>query len=171
MEHVRAGIRAFSGLSARRKAVVVASVCLIAALVAALCISIGIRSNMQRKYTAARNQAGEALYSNLYILMQTFDMTGVPNADVQNVILPQMRDYYMASITLNTLLSKTYGPRYAVLGEADLNNLNSAFTAYEKAFASNSPTDLAQADMRACMTRIRELLSARYSQGVLKAAR
>ena len=46
-----------------------------------------------------------------------------------------------------------------------------AFSAYESAFRNEAPTDLAQADMLACMTRIRELLVARYSQGVLRAAR
>lgn len=171
MENVRAGIRAFSSLSARRKTVVVTCACLIVMLFAMLCISIGMRANMQRQYTAARNQAGEALYSNLYILMQTFDMTLVPNADVKNAILPQMRDYYVASVTLNSLLSQTYGPRYAVLTESDINDLTSAFSGYESAYAANASTDLAQANMQLCMNRIRELLSARYSQGVLKPAR
>ena len=104
MENVRAGVRAFSALSIRRKAVVVACVALIVALIVALCISINMRANIQREYTQARNRTGEALYSNLYILRQTFDMTAVPNTDVENAILPQMRDYFMASVTLNNLL-------------------------------------------------------------------
>ena len=171
MENIRAGIRAFSMLSARRKAVAIVCACLIVALLAGLCISIGIRANIQSRYTAARNQAGEALYSNLYILMQTFDMTGVPNADVKNAILPQMRDYYVASVTLNSLISQTYGPRYAVLTESDINDMTSAFAGYDSAFASNSPTDLARANMQQCMNRVRELLNTRYSQGVLKPGR
>ena len=171
MENVRAGIRAFSSLSARRKAVVVTGICLIVILFVGLCISIGMRANIQSQYTAARNQAGEALYSNLYILMQTFDMTLVPNADVKNAILPQMRDYYVASVTLNSLLSQIYGPRYAVLTDADIKDLTSAFNGYESAYATNTSTDLAQANMQLCMNRIKELLSSRYSQGVLKPAR
>lgn len=171
MENVRAGIRAFSSLSAKRKAAVIIAASLIAILFAALCISIGIRANMQHQYTVARNQAGEALYSNLYILMQTFDMTLVPNADVKNAILPQMRDYYVASVTLNSLISQTYGQRYAVLTESDINDLTGAFSGYESAYASSASTDLAQANMQLCMSRIRELLSTRYSQGVLKPSR
>ncbi len=171
MERVRDDLRAFSTLSARRKAILIAALLLIVALVAVLCISIGMRANIQRQYVAARNRAGEALYSNLYILMQTFDMTAVPNADVRGAILPQMRDYYVASITLNNLLAQTYGPRYAVLSESDINSLTSAFTGYEAAYTNNTSTDLAQSNMQLCMDRVKELLNTRYSQGVLKAGR
>lgn len=171
MESVRSGFRAFSALSARKKAIVITALALIVALIAALCISINMRSNMQRNYVAARNKAGEALYSNLYILMQTFDMTAVPNTDVKNAILPQMRDYYVASVTLNNLLAQTYGSRYVVLNESDIENLTSAFTGYEAAYRNNTSTDLARSNMQLCMDRVRELLNTRYSQGVLKAGR
>ncbi len=171
MENVKAGLRGFLALSARKKAIVIAALALLLALIIALCISINMRSNIQREYAAARNKAGEALYSNLYILMQTFDMTGVPNTDVQNAILPQMRDYFIASVTLNNLLTQTYGPRYTVLTEADVDNLTAAFTSYETAFRNNTPSDLAQSNMRACMDRVKELLNTRYSQGVLRAGR
>lgn len=171
MENVKAGIRAFSALSVRKKAIVCAGVVLLLALIIALCISINMRANIQSEYTQARNMAGEALYSNLYILMQTFDMTAVPNTDVQNAILPQMRDYFMASVTLNNLLKQTYGAKYAVLTESDVNDMTNAFTAYETAFRNNTSTDLAQSNMRLCMDRVKELLNSRYSQGVLKAGR
>ena len=171
MENVKASIRAVSSWSARKKALACAGAALLIALIVALCISINIRSNMQEEYTAARNKAGDALYSNLYILMQTFDMTGVPNTDVENAILPQMRDYFIASVTLNNLITQTYGARYTVLTEGDVNDLTAAFTAYEAAYRNNTPTDLAQSNMRACMERVRELLNTRYSQGVLRAGR
>ena len=103
--------------------------------------------------------------------MQTFDSTAVPNIDVRNAILPQMRNYYIASVTLNNLLAQTYGAPYAVLNEADQESLTSAFTAYEAAYQNNTSTDLARADMQLCMERIKELLNTRYSQGVLKPGR
>ena len=171
MENVKAGIRAFFGLSARKRAIVCACVALLLALVVALCISINMRLNIQKQYDDARNKAGDMLYSNLYILMQSFDMTAVPNADVKNAILPQMRDYFMASVTLNNLLAQTYGSRYAVLTEGDVNDMTSAFTAYEAAYRNNTSTDLAQSNMRLCMERVKDLLNTRYSQGVLRAAR
>ena len=171
MESMKSGIRLFSRLDGRNKAIVIAALALIAVLIIALCISISMRANIQREYTAARNQAGAALYDNLFILMQTFDSTAVPNIDVRNAILPQMRNYYIAAITLNNLLGQTYGARYAVLNEADLTSLTSAFNAYEKAYQDNTSTDLARADMQLCMERIKELLNTRYSQGVLKPGR
>ena len=95
----------------------------------------------------------------------------MPNIDVRNAILPQMRNYYIASVTLNNLLIQTYGSRYAVLDEADIESLTNAFTAYEAAYQNNASTDLARADMQLCMDRVKELLNTRYSQGVLKAGR
>ena len=171
MESMKSGIRGFSRLSARKKAIAIAALALIAVLFVALCISIGMRANIQREYTAARNQAGEALYDNLFILMQTFDSTAVPNIDVRNAILPQMRDYYIASVTLNNLLAQTYGSRYAVLNEEDIENLTNAFTAYEAAYQNNTSTDLARANMQLCMDRVKDLLNSRYSQGVLRPAK
>ena len=171
MESLKSEIRFFSGLDARKKAIAFAALALIVVLAVALCISIGMRANIQHEYTAARDKAGAALYDNLFILMQTFDSTAVPNIDVRNAILPQMRNYYVASITLNSLLEQTYGQRYAVLNEEDIESLTNAFTAYETAYQNNASTDLARADMQLCMDRIKELLNTRYSQGVLKAGR
>lgn len=171
MEKSKTGLRAISALSGRAKAVLAALVILLAVLIAALCISNGMRARMQREYTAVRNQIGEALYSNLYILMQTFDMTGVPNADVQNAILPQMKNYFTASTTLNSLLGQAYGSKYTVLTDADINDVNNAFAAYETAYRNGTSTDLAQSDMQLCMGRIKELLNSRFSEGGLKPAR
>ena len=171
MESLKSEIRDFSELGTRKKVIVIVALAAIVALLIALCISIGIRANIQREYAAARDKTGAALYDNLFILMQTFDSTAVPNIDVRNAILPQMRNYYIASITLNNLLQQTYGARYAVLNEADIESLTNAFTAYEAAYQSNTSTDLARADMQLCMDRIKDLLNTRYSQGVLKAGR
>ena len=171
MENFKEEIRGFSGWGIVQKATVIACLALVLVLIVTLCISIGIRSNIQREYTAARNQAGQALYDNLFILMQSFDSTAVPNIDVRNAILPQMRDYYIASVTLNNLLTQTYGPQYAVLSEADINDMTSAFTGYESAYQNNTSTDLARSNMQQCMDRVKELLNSRYSQGVLKASR
>ena len=171
MDKMKSSFQGFSALSTRNKAIIVAALAVILALLIALCISIGMRANIQREYTATRDQAGQMLYDNLFILMQTFDSTAVPNIDVRNNILPQMRDYYIASVTLNNLIGQTYGSRNAVLSESDINDLTSAFTSYETAYKNNTSTDLAQSNMQLCMDRVKELLNTRYSQGVLKAGR
>ena len=171
MDKLRALLPDFSKLSMRERALVIIIGALALALIAMTCISINIRVNMQREYAAVRNGIGESLYSDLYILTQTFDMTGVPNADVQNAILPQMRNYFAAATALNEALEKAYGQRYRLMTNADVSAVNAAFKSYESAFQSGAPTDLARADMQACMNRIRDLLSSRYSEGVLRQAR
>ena len=171
MEKSKAGLSAFSALSGRAKAAIFTAAALLIVLVVALIVSNGMRANMQREYTSVRQQTGEALYSNLYILTQTFDMTTVPGADVQNAILPQMKQYFNASITLNSLLKQAYGAKYAVLSDSDINDVNAAFAVYDAAFANGTSTDLAQSDMQLCMGRIRELLSSRFGEGGLKPSR
>ena len=125
----------------------------------------------QQEYTEVRDSMGEALYSNLYMLTQTFDMTAVPNADVKNSVIPQMRNYFTAATTLNEQLVNNFGAHYQVLSDADISNIRTSFNAYDAAFRSDAPTDLAQADMATCMQTVRDLLNSRYSEGRLRATR
>lgn len=155
----------------RKQALVCAGVILLIVLVALLCISINMRSHIQSDYAKVRNDFGESLYSNMYMLMQTFDMSNVPNADMQNAILPQMEKYYIASTTLNEALIKAYGEKYRVLSTEDITAIDKAFAAYDTAFRDGAATDLAKTNMQMCMDNIRALLSSRFSEGVLKAAR
>ena len=171
MEKIRAGLPRFSELSRRERVLLAVCAVLVAALIASVCISVNMRVNMQREYAAVRQELGKLLYSDLYMLIQTFNMTTVPNADVRNVIIPEMRRYFVASDALNEAITNAFGQRYRLLTDADVSAINAAFNAYESAFRSESPTDLAQADMLACMNRVRELLASRYSGDVLRAAR
>lgn len=170
MQKQRAHLPTFRKLSGREM-LVCAGIILLVVLIVVLCISINMRTHIQREYTAVRDKMGESLYSNLYMMIQTFDMVSVPNADVQNSILPQMEHYYIASTTINDLLTQTYGQKYAVLSSSDISSLNNAFTSYKTAFQEGSSTDLAYTDMQNCMSMLRELLTSRFSEGVLKAAR
>ena len=171
MEKIKARIPEFSELNHREKALMCVIIGLIVALIVVTCISINIRVNMQREYSAVRDRIGESLYSNLYMLTQTFDMTSVPNADVKNAILPQMKNYFVAATALNEALVNNFGRRYQLLTDSDVSTLRTTFSAYDAAFRSDAPTDLAQADMQNCMDRVRQLLSTRFSEGVLRAAR
>ena len=157
MEKIKAHIPGMSTLSRREKALLGICAALIVALLVITCISVNIRSDMQREYSNIRNQVGSALYSNLYMLMQTFDMTTVPNADIKNAVLPQMKNYFIASTTLNDLLTNLYGRHYQVMSDSDVSTLRTTFSAYDAAFRSDAPTDLVQADMKMCMDRVKEL--------------
>ena len=171
MEKIRARLPELSELNHREKALLCVIAGLLVAIIVVTCISINIRVNMQQEYTEVRDSMGEALYSNLYMLTQTFDMTAVPNADVKNSVIPQMRNYFTAATTLNEQLVNNFGAHYQVLSDADISNIRTSFNAYDAAFRSDAPTDLAQADMATCMQTVRDLLNSRYSEGRLRATR
>ena len=171
MEKIRAKLPELPALSHREQALLCVIGGLVVALVVVTCISINIRVNMQIEYTDVRDGLGASLYSNLYMLTQTFDMTSVPNADIKNSIIPQMKNYFIAATTLNEQITNSFGKRYQVLTDSDVSSLRTTFNAYDAAFRADAPTDLAQADMAACMQRVRELLNSRYSEGILRGNR
>ena len=171
MEKIKAKLPELGQMSHREKALLCVVAGLVVALIVVTCISINIRLNMQREYTEVRNRLGESLYSNLYMLTQTFDMTTVPNADVRNSIIPQMKNYFIAATTMNEALYNIFGQRFQVLTDSDISALRTTFSSYDSAFRSDAPTDLAQADMQSCMDRVRDLLNSRFSEGVLRAGR
>lgn len=139
-------------------------------LIVLLCITINMRSHIQGEYSEARNEIGEVLYTELYMLCQTFDQVEVPGAEVQDVIIPGMRDCYLAALALNEAVTNGFGDRYRVLSPDDIAALDGAFAAYETAFRSGKPTDGAEEAMRVCVADVRDILAARYPSGVLKAA-
>ena len=171
MEKIKAHLPAFSQFSRLEKSLLCIISALLVAVIAITCISINIRVNMQKDYNAVRTRMSESLYSNLNMLAQTFDMTSVPNADIKNSVLPQMKNYFVASTTVNELMVNAYGARYQLLTDSDISALRTAFNSYDAAFRSDAPTDLAQADMQTCITRVRDLLSSRFVNGNLKTTR
>ena len=140
-------------------------------LIALTILAFNLRANIQREYSAVRDRTGASLYTDLNLMAQTFDMVTVPTADVQYAILPQMKELFHSAVALNTLMKESYSARYALLGDADIAGVESAFAAYDTAFREDSSTDLAQTNMTDCVARIRELLSTRYVSGVLKPTR
>ena len=136
-------------------------------LVVVLCITISSRAHIHREYTNARDEIGEVLYTELYMLCQTFDQVTVPGAEIQDVIIPAMRDCYLSGQSLNTALKNAFGNRYAVLSEDDIAQIDAAFEAYDAAFRSGKPTTDAQAAMQACIDNIRAILLSRYPTGTL----
>ena len=171
MQKIKASLPAFSEMSRRERGLAITCIVLVAALLFMACITVNMRVNMQHEYTSIRNTMSEQLYTNLNMLTQTFDMTSVPNADVKNAVIPQMKNYFIAATTLNEFITNAYGQRYQVLTEADISTLRTAFSSCDAAFRSEGPTDLALADLGACMNRVRDLLNSRFTDGNLKAGR
>ena len=158
-----------SKIDLRRLGVLV-GLALLLALIIALCITINMRSHIQSEYTNARNEIGEEIYTELYMLCQTFDQVTVPGQDLQNGIIPTMQDYYLAAQTLNTALTNAFGERYAVLAGEHIAALDNAFDAYDTAFRGGKSTDGAETAMRGCMDMVRSILETRFSNGTLRAS-
>ena len=140
------------------------------ALLVLLCISVVMRSHIQSEYTRARNEIGEEMYTQLYMLCQTFDQVTVPGQDVQNVVIPTMEDYYLAAQTLNDALINAFEQQYTVLAQESISALDSAFEAYDSAFRGGKTTQEAQNAMQSCMDMVRSILETRFRDGVLRAA-
>ena len=153
-----------------KKAGVLVGCAIMILLLAALCISVVMRSNIQAKYTQARNETGEELYTQLYMLCQTFDQVSVPGQDIENVVIPLMEDYYLAAQTANNVMGNAFGVRYSVLSQDDIDSLDRAFEAYDAAFRGGKTTEEAQAAMQDCMNMIRTLLESRFIDGVVQPA-
>lgn len=134
------------------------------------CISVVMRTNIQRDYTQARNEISEELYTQLYMLCQTFDQVTVPGQDLENVVIPMMSDYYLASQTLSDVMGNAFGRKYTVLSQENIAALDHAFDAYEAAFRGGKTTEEAQQAMQECMNMIRTLLESRFRDGIVLAA-
>lgn len=152
------------------KSTLVAAGCaVIIVLLIILCITMVMRSHIQTEYTAARNAIGEELYTQLYMLRQTFNQATLPGQDLQNTVIPKMKEYYFAAQALNNAVYNAYGTRYNVLTQDTLSALDTAFDAYDAALKGGKTTEEAQSAMQSCMDTIQGLLDKRFNDGVLLA--
>ncbi len=140
-------------------------------LLVAFCISVVMRANIQSEYTQARNEVGEELYTQLYMLCQTFDQVTVPGQDLENVVLPKMSDHFLAARTLSEVMGNAFGQRYGVLTQENIAQMEAAFDAYEAAFRGGRSTEEAQSAMQACMDMVRTLLQTRFRDGLILAGK
>ena len=158
-----------SALDARKR-LLLAGGCAVLALLIALCITIIMRTNIQKEYTSARNEIGSELYSQVYMLCQTFDQVDVPGQDLQEGVLPAMRRYYTSAVSLNTAIASAFGSRYELLSVDDVSAFDRAFDAYDAAFRSGRSTDSSRSAMAESVGAARQLLSSRYADDRLKPA-
>ena len=145
-----------------RTRVIAISAALLACLIAGLCISIHMQSNIRSKYSSAAAQLETQLYEQLCGLTQTFDYIGNPNVNVQYTLIPELNEKYAAVSALNTALRDGFGKKYAVLSDELTAAFDTAFEEFETAFREGSATGLAEADMRACMDEIQILINEYY---------
>lgn len=153
-----------------KSAIVAAGCAVVIILLVTLCITMVMRSHIQSEYASARSEIGEELYTQLYMLCKTFDQVTLPGQDLQNAVIPKMKEYYLAAQALNNALYNAFGARYSVLPQETLSAMDQAFEAYDAAFKGGKSTEEAQGAMQSCMDVIQNLLGTRYRDGILKAA-
>lgn len=131
-------------------------------LLIGFCISISLYKNMQGRYTNARNELGEAVYENLYMMRHKGDELSLAGADVQGSILPTMKEYFVIARALDDALHGIYGDRYTVMRADQLNALQAAFDAYDAAFKGGRDTGAAQSQLVAALEQVDALLQERF---------
>ena len=131
-------------------------------LILIACISIGIHSNMQKKYAAAALETQEEAYRCMIEMTQLFARVEEPNVDVQNKLIPRLKEKYAAVLALNETLVKGFGQKYAVLSTEQVAELDAAFAEYDEAYRQGMATGLAQDDMAVCIAGVQSLIDEHY---------
>lgn len=146
----------------RRKKFALITCGIVGFLLVVLCITIIMHSNIQNKYANAAEQMQEQAYQNLVTMTQLFSHVNEENIDVQNKLIPALKEQYASAASLNEALVSGYGANFAVLSETLTQAFENAFTEYAAAYKEGSATGLAQADMEACIAEIQALIDKRY---------
>lgn len=155
-------IKAKLGLWAKDRALIkliAIALSLILILLASLCISIHMRSNIQRKYSSTIMHMQQLAYQNLNNMTQLFSRVEDPNVDVRYKLIPELKAQYTSAASISAVLNENAAKKYAVLNQEQIAAFDAAFEAYAKAYRSGSPTGLAQADMALCMADVQEMVN------------
>ena len=134
-----------------------------ALLAVALCISIYMRANIQKRYSNARAQIQEQTYQGMIAMTELFSRIDDPSVDVQYKLIPGLRAEYTAVDALNTALIDGFGASSAVLSGEQTAAFEAAFAEYASAYREGRATGLAQDDMSACIAAIQQMIDARYA--------
>ena len=132
-------------------------------LIALLCISNHMRSNIQSRYSQAQAQIQEQTFQLMISMTSLFSRIDDPTVDVQHKLIPGLRAEYSAVEALNTALTEGFGSRSAVLSAELTSAFSAAFEEYSSAYREGRATGLAQDDMAACINEIQLMIDERYA--------
>jgi len=156
-------------LSVTQQRVAFVAIVVIIALVIALILTASTAVRNSRNYAAARNAIGDKLYGCLSNMPTVYARASYPGADTQNDILPNLRDYYNGACYLDDSLRAGFGDSYGVLDTNLRAEIDTAFNAYNSAYARGQSTKDAEELMAQAMIDIDTTLRARYTnEGTIK---
>ena len=133
------------------------------ALAVALCISIYMRTNIQKRYSGARAQIQEQTFQHMIVMTDLFARVDDPSVDVRNKLIPSLKAEYAAVDALNTALVDGFGASSAVLSSEQTEAFEAAFEEYASAYREGKATGLARDDMAACIVGIQQMIDERYA--------
>ena len=136
------------------------------ALAIALCISIYMRANIQKRYSSARAKMQEQTYQGMIAMTQLFARIDDPSVDVQHKLIPGLKAEYAAVDALNTALTSGFGASSAVLSSDQTAAFEAAFAEYASAYREGRATGLARDDMAACIADVQRMIDERYAPEV-----
>lgn len=138
--------------------------CILAALLLALlvtcCISIFMRSNIQKKYSSAIDQMQAQGYQHMTAMTELFSRIDDPDVDVRNKLIPELKSHYTGLSTVNAVLLDC-GRKHALLSPEQTAAFDAAFELYTAAYRQGSATGLARADMAACIEDVQVMVAER----------
>ena len=138
----------------------------VALLAVALCISIYMRANIQKRHSNARSQIQEQTYQGMIAMTELFSRIDDPSVDVQYKLIPGLRAEYAAVDALNTALIDGFGASSAVLSGEQTAAFEAAFAEYASAYREGRATGLARDDMAACIADVQLMIDERYAPEV-----
>lgn len=124
-----------------------------------LCISINMRTNIQKKYTNTISQMQAQAYQNLNTMTQLFARIDDPNVDVRNKLIPELKAQYTSAAAISNVLNTSAPARAAVLTPEQIAAFDAAFKLYAECYRNGTATGLAQADMALCMAEVQEMVN------------
>lgn len=135
---------------------------IILVLIILVCIFAGRATHIQHEYAAIQQTFSEALYSDLYMFVRSYDGVTLAGANVEGAILPTMEKYYLSAKTLDETIVEAYGQRYSVLQGGTDTAIAAAFQAFDDAFRLGRNTSDAVSSMSSCMQSIETILTTRF---------
>ncbi|MDD7413559.1 MAG: hypothetical protein SOT76_04555 [Eubacteriales bacterium] len=130
------------------------------------------RGNALRRLDKTREALTASIQDNMNQVLNQYDsMARKNNTAIAEDILPGMQQHMYAARTLNTLLTESFGEKYAVLTPELYSSFEEAVAAYEKQISMGQSTADAAERMTRCMTGIETALNDRFGKDGLLSPR
>lgn len=131
---------------------------LVLILMIALCISIGMRAHIQKKYSVSIGQMQVHAYQNMTAMTDLFARIDDPNVDVRYKLLPMFKGHFSAVTAINSALAAC-DEDLSLLSAEQIAAFESALEDYDEAYRTGCATGLAKANLGVCMEDVQTMVT------------